>query len=299
MRDRCAAIAADSNLPRMTVKERSGIPAPRQFVRSLPPAAAAPFLIINDFTPSADREEILNELANEGAVAREVRRFARWAVAKLTLELQREPTDLEISQALLDLEHQLVKYADDPVDHEEYSRAVTTLRPVEGNPLSPVTGAPKGRGDCDDMAVLFAALCRAAGIKASVVWVDQRGADYNHIAAVACFDGEDACHWVETTIPGARVGETTSQVLRRVRVEGRADLAPQQGPTSYTPAPAGALATPTPEQIRQELIRRGECPQCGRGTRGTLDPRQAGEKPEGASWFNYRCPCGFAVDYLG
>jgi hypothetical protein len=286
----------------MTVKERNGIPAPRQFVRSLPPVSQAPYLIINDFTPSADREEILNELANEGAAAREVRRFARWAVAKLTLELQREPTDTEIAQALLDLEHQLVQYADDPVDHEEYSRALTTLRPVGGNPISPVTGAPKGRGDCDDMAVLFAALCRAVGIKVNVIWVDQRGADYNHIAAVACFDGEDACHWVETTIPGARIGETTPQVLRRVGVEGRADLAPQQtprtGPADYTPAAAGALGAPTTDAGGKiGLIHHGMCPCCGRGTRGTLDPRQSGPKPEGTSWFNFRCPCGFSADY--
>lgn len=291
----------------MSVKERNGIPAPRLFVKSLPPAAQAPFLIINDYTPSVDREEILNELANEGASTREVRRFARWALTRLVLELQREPTDIEIAQALLDLEHQLVQYADDPVDHEEYSRPLTTLRPVPGSPVSPVTKEPKGRGDCDDMAVLFAALARAVGLQVNVVWVDQRGADYNHIAAVACFDGEDACHWVETTIPGARIGETTSQVLRRVRVEGRADLAPQQAPSSYVPAAAGALDTPSPGQMKSErvaalfrpvdLMRRGTCPECGRGTQGTLDPRQAGPKPKWASWYNFRCPCGFSADY--
>lgn len=311
MRVRCAAIATDSNLRGMSVKERNGIPAPRLFVQSLPPPAQAPFLIINDYTPSTDREEILNELANEGASTREVRRFARWALTRLVLELQREPTDLEIAQALLDLEHQLVHYADDPVDHEEYSRPLTTLRPVPGNPISPVTNEPKGRGDCDDMAVLFAALGRAVGLQVNVVWVDQRSADYNHIAAVACFDGEDACHWVETTIQGARIGETTSQVLRRVHVEGRADLAPQQAsqqaPANYVPAAAGALDTPSSGRMESErvaalfrpveLMSRGTCPECGRGTRGTLDPQQAGPKPKGASWYNFRCPCGFSGDY--
>lgn len=207
----------------------TAVPAPREFVRQLPPAAAAPFIVINDYTPSAEREEMLNALADEGAAAPEVRRFARWALTRLTLELQRVPTDVEIAQAMLDMMHALVRYEDDPVDHEEYSRAVTTLRPVAGNPLSPITHQPKGRGDCDDMAVLFAALCRAVGLHADVLWVDQKGAPYNHIAAVVCVKGEAHCLWVEATIPGARVGETTAEVLRRVRVEGRADLAPQAG----------------------------------------------------------------------
>jgi len=61
------------------------VPAPREFVRQLPSAQAAPFLVINDYTPSAEREEILNALADEGAAAPEIRRLTRWRLARLTL----------------------------------------------------------------------------------------------------------------------------------------------------------------------------------------------------------------------
>jgi len=202
------------------------VPAPREFVRQLPSAQAAPFLVINDYTPSAEREEILNALADEGAAAPEIRRLTRWRLARLTLQLGREPTELEIAQAMLDLMHDLVRYEDDPVDHEEYSRPITTLRPIEGNPISPVSGQPKGKGDCDDMAVLFAAFARAAGLHSDVIWVDQRGGTYNHIASTVCIKGEGTCHWVEATIPGARVGETTREVVARIGVKGREDLSP-------------------------------------------------------------------------
>lgn len=202
----------------------NAIPAPREFVRQLPSVATAPHIVINDYTPSAEREEILNALADEGAASQEIRRLARWRIARLTLELGREPSELEIAQAMLDLMHDLVKYAEDPVDHEEYSRPLTTLRPVPGNPISRVSGQPKGSGDCDDMAVLFAAFARAAGLHSDVIWVDQRGGSFNHIASTVCIRGEGSCHWVEATIPGARVGETTREVVARIGVKGREDL---------------------------------------------------------------------------
>ena len=202
----------------------TAIPAPREFVRQLPPPNVVPTIVINDFTPAAEREELLNALADEGANTKQVRHLARWGVTTLVLELQRAPTDLELAQKLLDMMHELVQYGDDAVDHEEYSRAVTSLVPVEGMPVSPLTGRPKGRGDCDDLGVLFSALCRAAGMSSDVIWVDQKGAQYNHVASVLCVGAGERCYWVEATIPGARVGETTQAVIQRLRVQGRADL---------------------------------------------------------------------------
>jgi transglutaminase-like putative cysteine protease len=200
------------------------IPAAREFVRQLPPPSAAPFIVVNDYTPATEREEILNALADEGAQTKTVRTMARWTLEQLTLRLRRAPSDLEFAQALLDTIHALVEYGDDPEPVEQYSRAVTSLMPVEGMPVSPITGKPKGRGDCDDLAVLFSALARAAGLNSDVIWVDQPGADYNHVAAVLCQGRGEQCYWVETTIPGAKVGETTAEVMRRLRVTGRKDI---------------------------------------------------------------------------
>ena len=200
------------------------IPAPREFIRLLPSPQKAPFVSVNDFTPSEDREEMLNALADEGANTKTIRNIARSAIGKLAVELKREPTDLELSQRLLDTVHQLVQYGDDPADGEQYSRVVTTLMPVDGMEISPITGLPKGRGDCDDMAVLFSSMCRAAAMHSDVIWVDQRGAAFNHIAAVMCASSGDRCYWVETTLPGARVGETTQAALERLRTRGRKDI---------------------------------------------------------------------------
>lgn len=198
-------------------------PAARDFVRSLPSPAEAPTITIDDYTPASEREEILNALADEGAQMPGLRHLARWCVIHLTLQLKREPTDLEIAQCLLDRIHQLVEYGDDTSESESYSRCSTTLVPIEGAAISPITGEPKGRGDCDDLGTLFCALCRAVGISSNVIWVDQPGAAFNHVAAVVCASG-DRCYWVESTIPGARVGETTQEAINRLRVRGRADF---------------------------------------------------------------------------
>jgi len=202
----------------------AAVPAPREFVRQLPPPNVSPVIYINDYTPAAEREEILNALADEGAATKSIRALTRRLVTQLTLTLQREPTEMEIAQWLLDAVHLLVKYDDDPADHQEYSRAVTTLTPIAGNPISPLTGGPKGHGDCDDLAVLFSAFARAAGLHSDVVWVDQKGAPYNHIASVVCLGSASTCHWVEATILGARIGETTREAIDRLRVTGRRDI---------------------------------------------------------------------------
>lgn len=201
------------------------ITAAREFVRNLPPPSEAPFITINDYVQADVREAILNELAEEGSRHQRIRVLARTIIEELTLRLRRPPSVEEIAQAALDAVHDLVEYGDDPPDLEQYSRAVTTIEPVQGMPISPVTGKPKGRGDCDDLAVLFSAICRAAGVSSSVIWVDQRRADFNHIAATVCLPNGQKCYWVEPTVPGARIGESTQSAVRRLGIRGRADLA--------------------------------------------------------------------------
>lgn len=208
---------------KICVNSALGIPSARRFVQQLPPPSEAPFVVVNDTVPSDEREEILNALADEGASSKTIRSIVRWVITRLALELRREPTDVELAQRLLDTMHHLVQYGDDPPDIEQYSRVTTTLMPVVGTAISPITKDPKGRGDCDDLAVLFSALCRAAGMTSNVIWVDQKGAAFNHIASVMCANG-DRCYWVEATLPGARVGEATREAVERLRATNRQDF---------------------------------------------------------------------------
>lgn len=163
-------------------------------------------VLIHDTLPADQREDLLNAMADEGAADKSVRSAALWLVDRRASELGRDITDTEAAQALLDGLHELAEYDDDPDYREEYNRAVTSLVPAVGAAVSPITGARKGRGDCDDLAVLFVAMARAVGLSAQVLWLDQPRASFNHIAAAVC-EVNGTCHWVETTLPGARVDE--------------------------------------------------------------------------------------------
>ena len=84
--------------------------------------------------------------------------------------------------------------------------------------MSPLTGKPKGKGDCEDMAVLFVAMTRSLGMSSSVVWVSQPDEVSSHVAASLSVDG--VSEWVETTIPGARIGEAPYSAAARLGPSG-------------------------------------------------------------------------------
>lgn len=168
-----------------------------------------------------DRKGILQEMAEEGAHAPKVQWVTRGVIAGLARSLGRTPTPVEIAQGLLDALYALVEYRSDPASDEDFYQPVClTLRPVPGNPISPLTGLPKGAGDCEDTSVLFAALALAvplvSGIpmSANVQWLDQPGDPQNHVAASVTLP--TGALWVETTLPGARVGEHPYDALRRL-----------------------------------------------------------------------------------
>lgn len=68
--------------------------------------------------------------------------------------------------------------------------------------------------DCEERAMLLAALCAAAGVPAEVVWIVQRGAPLDHVTARV--DVGAGWEWADPTIPGARVGEHPRDAARRV-----------------------------------------------------------------------------------
>lgn len=157
----------------------------------------------------------MNALADEGARDPIVRRMAIWLVTRCAIALGHQPTDRQIAQCLLDGLHELVQYSNDSDEAEEYNRAVTTLMSSPSMARSTVTGRPKGTGDCEDMAILFTSLARALGLRSQVVWLDQPGGAFNHVAASVC-DVGGGCEWVETTLPGARVGENPYAAAARL-----------------------------------------------------------------------------------
>ena len=211
----------------------------------LPPPDEAPELLIDPTTTPVERERILSALADEGAQDPAVQAIARWLVKRAEEDKGRELGDAEKLQALLDGLHALAVYHDDCCDVEVFNRVRWTLTPREGNPVSILTGQPQGQGDCDCLASAFAGLARAAGLSATPKWVDQPGRAMNHVAVVSCgawaakFPSTAAagaeipppagCAWVETTVPGAIVGEDPYTAVRRhgmaERVYGAAGVA--------------------------------------------------------------------------
>jgi hypothetical protein len=156
---------------------------------------------------------------------------------RLTERLRRAPTVPEIAQALLDGVFALVEYA--PDQHPEldfYAFSEDTLAPKAGNPVSPLTGKPKGAGDCEDTSLLFAAMALAVPLlggpmmAGAVEWMPQDGLPQNHVTSIVLAPSPvfwnqttkggpyawSPWAWAETTIPGARIGEHPYSALARL-----------------------------------------------------------------------------------
>ncbi len=142
-------------------------------------------------------------------------------------------------QALLDGLHRQVTYVPDCGDGscEEVQRPDFTL-------------FERRQGDCEDMSIAYASLARSLGYGARAVWLSQNGPN-NHVPAQYCgpqqirhgdntaaavtsaavtppANGLDCAApnewvWVETTLPGALVGEHPYAAVRRLGV-GRHDI---------------------------------------------------------------------------
>jgi hypothetical protein len=219
---------------------------------------------IDAYVPPPAREQVLNEMALEGSRDPRVVAIARGIVdglaARHTAAGKPPPTDREVFQELLDRLHDLMVYSPDPKDPvtgeqlEEFADIETLM--FSGrfpDQVSPVTGKPKGDGDCEDMAEVFVALVRATGREAFVRWLDQPGLPQNHVAAAVCPSAQGGamfapggCWWAEATLPGAAIGEDPYDALRRLGPAHRGRVL-GIGPTAAAgTAPAGE---PLPAQL--------------------------------------------------
>lgn len=69
-------------------------------------------------------------------------------------------------------------------------------------------------GDCEDRATLFAALAKAAGYRAVIVWQSQDGAAEDHVTTKVWVNG--AWRWADPTVPGATIGEEPHDAVERL-----------------------------------------------------------------------------------
>lgn len=215
-------------------------------------------LLIYPYIPPEERKAVLNEMALDGSSSP----LVRGLVARALRDLPANPSTEAVFQRLLNLIYETVQYVPDPAaDLDYYQPVIITLRPSKapGWPISPVTGAPKGTGDCEDSSVLYAAFVWAAGAilgrpyRGVVDWLSQPGKPQNHVPAMACptittvtdtaGNLASGCLWAETTLPGARIGEHPYEALARLggteKVEG-----------AYVPV--NSSGDPAPEVIERD-----------------------------------------------
>lgn len=174
---------------------------------------------IPDTTPVEERLRILDAIANEGAAESVIQRLA----GKLA------PACVG-SGALAWEPNAPAPIGAPPSCRERYAAAL--LRAVQ---TLPYRLDPKGEwfqsarytlawgGDCEDLASLLVALCRAAGLEARIVWMDETG-EYNHVSTQIYVGGR--WQWAESIIPGASLGEFPQDAANRLGVHHDAILHP-------------------------------------------------------------------------
>lgn len=216
-------------------------------------------VVIPPTASPSERVALLMRYAQEGARDPRVQTIAQALLAMLSQRLQRRPTSSETAQFFADALHLLTQYLPDPDGQEVFQSVQQTLGGGCGSEVSPITGKLKGCGDCEDLAAAFVALCMVVGIPSRVVWLEQPGAPLNHVSAQVRTDPArpEEWLWMETTIPGARLGENPYGALQRLgeqfrtRVFGVEDIA---APAGFLFNVALNLPTPTPASTTDLIV---------------------------------------------
>lgn len=170
--------------------------------------------VVPPTTPPADRETMLYARSLSASRNPSVRLLASGLRKRLADRLGRAPSHLELVQAVTDDTHQLVVYLPDPAGVEVFNSVEWTLGSGLGRTVSSLTGAPMGAGDCEDFAAAASGLGIAVGLDMRPKWWNQPGQVQNHVASE--WRDAGAIISVETTVPGAIVGETPQQAVDRI-----------------------------------------------------------------------------------
>lgn len=131
--------------------------------------------------------ELLNALASDDAqhdptVHDLAWRFVRWVD---TRAVDHQHRDLHLARKIHAFVRTSVRFQPEPT--ETFRGAALTLK--------------LGAGDCDDHALVVAALARAAGLSATIVGVPNAEGEIAHVATKITVDGVP--RWAETTIAAA------------------------------------------------------------------------------------------------
>lgn len=169
----------------------------------------APYRVPDTLSPEM-RVRVLTAMARAGEQSKIVCRAASDALSKyLPKGFRPDEMDEEAkANALLAFIQKDVGYTDD-ADGEWYQGPIHTL--MNG-------------GDCEDLSVLFCAMCGCLGIDSRIVWMDQPKARLNHVTAQVRLPGK-TWQWAETTISSARVGEHPYDAAKRHKTANRNDSA--------------------------------------------------------------------------
>ncbi len=194
--ERRARVARRRTWPNSRGFERPSTPSEESRTASLSALALATHparvrWIIADTVAPWTRVALLEQLARDATAAPTVR--------ALTALVDAAADEHERAAQVLALVHR-VGYRADPPGAEVFQDADETIA---------------NGGDCEDLAVLFAAIASLVGLRAQIVWLDQQihGHALNHVFARVMVDGR----WIdaETSIAGALLGESPSDAARR------------------------------------------------------------------------------------
>lgn len=176
--------------------------------------ADAPPFVVPAWTDEAQRLAILDQLTELGErdpVLRDRAQRLAGEALRRTRERRpgaRTPDFFVLGQVILEYV-QAGGYREDRSGDENYQGPVFTL---------------EFSGNCNDAAVLFAALARLVGMPAETFWLTQREFDgaraaeerRDHVTAGVRLNGHEVC-WAEGTLEGARFCENPYRALRRLR----------------------------------------------------------------------------------
>lgn len=159
-------------------------------------AANLPFRIPDSWPPER-RIAYLDGLVRLGLDDGQVCRTAN-IIADQFSDFSGTDRDLRVGDAILHYVQTKVPYVPDPSDEEWYQGPVYTL--AYG-------------GDCEDLAVLVAALARCAGLTSDVYWIEQPAARLNHVVSRIKIGG--AYLFADASITTAFLGEHPHDAVKR------------------------------------------------------------------------------------
>lgn len=168
--------------------------------------------------PPAERLRVFRHLADEGRAA--VRPF----VAPFRAGLLQLSPEARAAWAL-GLVWDLAVYEPDPWQADGSDTATPPERliaPRAGRPVSPITGRPKGAGDCEDLAILLVSILQELDVVSRMDWLEQEEAAENHVSVE--IRAPRGWLWADPSVEGAFVGEHPYAAARRMGFIHRAEL---------------------------------------------------------------------------